>query len=443
MILAMFLITGFGIVDMIYLGRFSKEAMAAVGLAYPVTFLLHTFAGACGTAATSLCSRLIGQGEHRRVRNLVLHVLVGVVLLAVIATPGGMLLLRPVLTSGGAAHAVVEQGIRYGTIYFLGSLFALLAMVVNALYRGEGDTVYPFKVMAAALAVNIVLDPFFIFGIGPFPRLGVAGAAVTTLFAIGLAAALVCKELFNPARQVRFDRSAWRFDPALLRDFGMVAGPAALANLSMPLYVYLINRMLIPFGTDALAAFGAGIRLLSFVLLPSMGISLSMMIMVGQNHGAGSRRRVQEITRTALVFSTAMLVVLAAPVALFPRWALSLFTDDQAVIAAGLPLARWVTLARPLLGVVVITAFWFQARGQGPAGMVPNILLRVVLGPLGVYLGIRLGGLAGGWYGLAGADALGGLLCLALLWWRSRIYLRQAVEPAVPTRKSTAPPTAR
>ncbi|MFO7652798.1 MAG: MATE family efflux transporter [Candidatus Krumholzibacteriia bacterium] len=425
MIMGMLLVTSFGLVDMLYLGRFSKEAMAAVSLAFPITYLLHTIAGALGTSATSVVSRLIGGGSDRQVRNLVLHVHLTVVVLGVVITPLGILALRPALASTDADPEVVRLAVQYGTIYYLGSIFSLYTMSTNALFRGEGDTIFPFKVMAAALGLNVILDPLFIFGPGPFPRLGVAGAALTTLLTIAVAATLVARELRNPHREVRLDRSAWRFDPGLLRALGAIAGPALVANLAMPVSVYLINHMLVPYGTAALAAFGAGIRLLSFVFLPTLGISLSMMIMVGQNHGAGRRERVRTITLTTLAFCLSLLAALAIPVIAFPEAVMGIFTDDPAVIAAGVPLARWVTLARPMLSVVNVTAFWFQARGNGLAGMVPNTVLRVVMEPLGVYVGLSLSGeLAGGWYGMAVGDFLGGTAFLALLLWRLRVYVR-------------------
>jgi Na+-driven multidrug efflux pump len=198
----------------------------------------------------------------------------------------------------------------------------------------------------------------------------------------------------------------------------------------MPTSVFLINGMLENHGTEAVAAFAAGIRLLSFVFLPTLGVSLSMMIMVGQNHGAGQRKRVEKITLTTLGFCLSLLAALALPVIIFPRWALGIFTDEPAVIAAGAPLARWVTLARPMLSVVNITAFWFQARGNGLAGMVPNTVLRVLFEPLGVYLGLQVtGALAGGWYGMAIGDAIGGTVFLVVLLWRLRVYVRSAPSP--------------
>jgi putative MATE family efflux protein len=430
MIMAMFLVTGFGLVDMLYLGHFSKEAMAAVGLAFPLTYLLHSIGGALGTACTSLASRLVGADENRQVRNLVLHVQLVAGIVGLLITPLGVLVMRPVLGGADVDPLVIDMAVQYGSIYFLGSLFSLFAMSTNALFRGEGDTVFPFKVMAAALALNVVLDPLFIFGPGPFPRLGVVGAAVTTLITIAMAAVLVARELGNPRRAVRFDRSAWHFDRGLLRDLGGVAGPALVANLAMPLSVYLINRMLAQHGTAALAAFGAGIRLLSFVFLPTLGISLSMMIMVGQNHGAGQRERVRRITLTTLGFCLTLLAALALPVIAFPERALSIFTNEPAVVAAGAPLARWVTVARPMLSVVNVTAFWFQARGNGLAGMVPNTVLRVVMEPLGVYWGLRLSGeLAGGWYGMAVGEFVGGAFFLVLLLWRLEVYVRSAPSP--------------
>jgi len=431
MIMAMFLVTGFGLVDMLYLGRYSKEAMAAVSLAFPLTYLLHTLGGALGTAATSLASRLIGGGEDRQLRNLVMHVNLVAIGAGLLLTPIGILLLGPAFSGSDADPSVVTQAREYATIYFLGGAISLYTMSANALIRGEGDTVFPFKVMALALGLNAAIDPLFIFGPGPFPRLGVTGAAVTTVVTISIAALVVARELRNPRRKVRFVRSAWHFDTGLLRDIGGVAGPAVIANLAMPVSVYLINRMLVPYGTEALAAFGAGIRLLSFVFLPTLGISLSMLIMVGQNHGAGERERVGRITLTALALCLSLLAALALPVIAFPERALGIFTNDPAVISAGAPLARWVTMARPMLSVVNITAFWYQAQGKGIAGMLPNTLLRVVMEPLGVYIGLRVAGeLTGGWYGMALGEAIGGTVCLCWLLWRLRVYVRGGAEPS-------------
>ena len=411
MIMAMILVTGFGLVDMIYLGRFSKEAMAAISLAFPVTYLLHTFGGAIGSACTSSCSRLIGSGREDEIPNLLLHVILVSVTVAVLLIPGGIALLEPALRSPDTDPVVREMARRYGVIYFLGGVFSLFSMSFNALFRGEGDTVFPLKAMALGLALNIVIDPLFIFGVGPFPRLGVAGAAVTTVVRFAVVSMLVLREVIvTRDRKVRLVRGAWRFDRTLIRDLVGVAGPASLANLSLPAAVYMINGMLVSHGTAAIAAFGAGLRLLSFVFLPTLGLSMSMMIMVGQNHGAGQRERVRAITLTTLRFALTLMAALSLPVILFPRWAMGLMTDDIAVIDAGWRLARWGTVARPMLSVVNITSFWFQARGQGLAGMLPNSVLRVLLEPLGVWVGLQMGGLrrrrCDRRLGLPGASAL-------------------------------------
>jgi len=435
MIMAMILVTFFGLVDMFYLGRFSKEAMAAISLAFPVTYLLHTFGGALGSACTSACSRFIGGGREREVPNLLLHVILISAGLSLVLIPAGIALLKfePTLASAHTDPTVRDMARQYGLIYFLGGFFSLFAMSVNSLFRGEGDTMFPFKVMAVGLLLNIIIDPIFIFGWGPIPRFGVAGAAMTTVVSFGVASLMVLRELITARdRHVKLVRGSWRLDTALLKDIGNVAGPASLANLSLPLSVALINGMIAHFGTATVAAYGAGRVIHSLVFLPTLGLSMSMMIMVGQNHGAGQRVRVQEITRATLKFSMIMMAVLITPVVLFPRWALGLMTNDAAVIAAGEPLVRWTTLGRPMLSIINITAFWFQARGQGLAGMVPNSVLRVILEPAGVWIGLKLGGLTGAWYGFASGDVVGGVVFLTLLLWRLHAYVK-AGDTTVPS----------
>ena len=399
MIMAMVLVTAFGLVDMLYLGRYSREAMAAVSLSFPIAYLIHSVAGALGQGATSLVSRLIGGGDERQLRNFLWHALIVIGIFAAVITPLGLLLAPAALRRMGAEPGVTEGAILYTQVAFATSAFSLLPMVLNSLFRGEGDTIYPFKVMAVALALNVVLDPLFIFGPGPFPELGVAGAAVTTAVSFLFASLMVLRELRNPRRRVRYDRAAWSWSPALLRGWANVSAPAFVANLSMPLSAYVITDMLTGYGTDAIAAFGAGTRLLSFVFLPTLGISMSMMIMVGQNHGAGRRDRVRETTLLTLRYALILMGVLSLPVILFPAWSLRIFTDEPTVIAAGVGLARWVTLARPMLSIVNITAFWFHAQGNGLMGMLPNFGMRVLLEPAGVWVGLKLGALqaAAGW----------------------------------------------
>ena len=216
----------------------------------------------------------------------------------------------------------------------------------------------------------------------------------------------------------------------MMRDLLQVAGPASLANLALPVSVFLINAMIAVYGTVAVAGYAAARVIHSIVFLPPLGISLSMMIMVGQNHGAGRRDRVRAITLTTLRWSLVLVTVLSLPIVLFPEWAMRWVTDDAAVVAAGAPLARWGTLARPMLGIVNVTAFWFQARGNGPAGMVPNSVLRVICEPLGVWAGLQLAGLAGGWYGFAVGDVIGGVIFLLILLWRLRAYVRDGERSA-------------
>jgi len=440
MILAMLLVTGFGLVDMLYLGRYSREAMAAVALAFPVAYLIHSVAGALGQGATSLTSRLTGADRDADVRNLVWHVLLVVGAFALVLAPAGWLAAEPVLRRMGADPGVTDGAVTYTRIAYLAAGAGLLPMVINSMFRGEGDTMFPFKVMAVALGLNVVLDPIFIFGLGPVPELGVAGAAVTTSTSFLVAGLVVLRELRNPARKVRCDRSAWRWDPSLLRGLFSVSAPAFVANISMPVSSYLITDMLTAYGTDAIAAFGAGTRLLSFVFLPTLGISMSMMIMVGQNHGAGNRARVRRITLLTLRHALTLLAVLALPVIVFPEKALGIFTDEPTVIAAGAFLARWVTVARPMLSVVNITSFWFHAQGNGLMGMVPNFVMRVLLEPLGVWLGLRWGALHGGWTGMALADAAGGLLCLGLLLWRLKVYGRGGAPLTATVGAAGGPP---
>ena len=211
-----------------------------------------------------------------------------------------------------------------------------------------------------------------------------------------------------------------------------MAGPASLANLALPISVFLINAMIADFGTAAVAGYAAARVIHSIVFLPTLGLSMSMMIMVGQNHGAGQRDRVRQITLTTLRFSLTLVAALSLPIVLFPEWAIGWVTDEAGVVAAGAPLVQWGTLTRPMLGIVNIAAFWFQARGQGLAGMVPNSVMRVLFEPLGVWVGLQLGGLATGWYGFAAGDVLGGLVFLALLLWRLRVYVRDGARAADP-----------
>lgn len=408
-----------GIVDTIYLGRLSDPdrpnigvwALAALGFAYPLTFLGNSANIGLGAGTMSAVSRAFGQGDSERARRhgaaailMAVTVMLGLVSLMLLVMPN-------VLPMMGASGEILHMAQSYLAISLPGLVVISVATTCNNILRAGGEAALPSSIMIFGAVVNIILDPFLIYGWGPFPRLEVQGAAIATLSGNICAALFGFYIAFFHRKIISFANMTFGSIQRAWAIIGRVGIPAAITNIVVPLAaaiaVTIIARNL---DTIEVAAFTVAGRaeLISVGVLYALSACIGAI--TGQNGGAGKTERVRETFKfcfwICVVWSTVMAVVLA----IFAPQIAGLFSTDDAVVAATLPYFYIVPITIFGYGFVFVSAAGFNALGRPSYGLIYTIIRSLILYVAFIYIGVHYDGLRGAFFGIAAANVISGII---------------------------------
>lgn len=407
-----------GLVDAFWLGQLGVAPLAAVSFCVPVAFAVFSLAIGLGSGAVAAVSRAVGAGDQETLRRIATDaLLLGGVVLALAAALGAATI-EPLFRAMGAGEELLPLITEYMTIWYAGVVIMVWPMMASAIQRALGDAMLPSLIMIIAAIVNLVLDPLLIFGIGPFPRLEVAGAALATVIANATTFVVAAYWIGARERLVTLARAPLKIVLGHWRQVLRVGGPAALSNMVNPIALALIVGVIARFGHDAVAGFGAASRVEMFAIIPLFALSAAMAPMTGQNAGRGRPDRVRaaflegfKISLGWSVVAAILLAALSAPIA-------RLFTDDvaaQAVLRSYLmitPITTWG------YGMVIAAAAGFNGLGKPLPAVIMTIGRSFGLLFAGALAGAALFGRAeGAFYGMAAANVAAGVIVGAWILW--------------------------
>jgi putative MATE family efflux protein len=352
MVLEMAMESVFALTDIFFVSRLGSEAVAVVGLTESLLTVVYALAMGLAIGATALVARRVGEGDAEGAGRSAGQAVMLAVIVSVVLGVTGMLLAPQLLALMGASPSVIATGLGYTRVMLGGEATIILLFVVNAIFRGAGDAAIAMRVLWVANLINIVLGPCFIFGLGPFPELGVTGAAVATTIGRGTGAAFALYRLTRPGR-VQVARRHLRANPALMRQIlGLSSSATVQMLIGTASWVGLV-RIVSTFGSDALAGYTIGLRVIIFALLPSWGMSNAAATMVGQALGAGKPERAEQAVWRAGFYNLCFLGATGLLFVLFAGPIVHLFTRDAAVVAYATDCLR-----------VVASGFLFYAYGM-------------------------------------------------------------------------------
>ena len=419
--------TVYQLTDTFWVGRLGAVAVAAVSFSFPVIFLFIAIGAGVTIAGTILVAQAEGAGDARRVDYVAGQTYAIVLLLAVLLSAAGYALAEPLLALMGADPEVLPPAAEYLRLSYLGLPFVFGYFVFQALLRGVGDVTTPLYIVGGTVLLNFLLDPLFILGWGPVPALGVAGAAAATISTQGLAAALGAWLLFTGRRPIRVRLGDLRPDPALARRIAELGFPASVEQGMRALGLTVLVTLVAGFGSDAVAAYGVGTRIFSFVLIPALGLGLATSAVVGQNVGAGQRLRARQTATVGAWIAFGTLTVAGALAFAFARPLVAAFVPgDEAVIASGARFLRIMSPTWGFIGAQVVIGGGFSGAGRTYVSMVLAIAsLWVLRFPVAWVLSSRTPlALEGVWWAFPVSYVGGAALAVA---WFVRV-LRQPVE---------------
>jgi putative MATE family efflux protein len=399
----------FNLVDTWFVGRLGTDALAAMGFTFPVILLQGSISMGLGIGTSAAVSRAFGRDDHEDARRLTTYSLYLSVLIVILFVVIGLLTIDPLFRAMGADGDRLILVKRYMRIWYLGVPFVVIPMIGNNAIRAAGNTVIPSAIMLTAICVNLILDPLLIFGIGPFPRMGIAGAALATVFA--RSTTLVVSLL---VLRFRFGLLAVKVSGgARLRDSWKrilsIGLPAAATQSVIPLSMGVITRIVSVHGTSAVAALGVGTRVEMFVLSPIRALAAVLVPFVGQNIGAGRADRVKEGLRFGYRFSLSLGALSFVVLLVAGRSIGGLFDPNPEVVRIAALYMAVASAGYGAHGMQLISANSFSALGRPYHAAALNLarmfglyiplalLGSRLFGPAGIFAGASLSAfIAGG-----------------------------------------------
>lgn len=367
----------YNVVDSIFVAQVSQDALNAVSLSYPIQNLIIAVAVGTGVGVSTRMSHQLGRGDEKGARETAQHGMLAAIICGLFFAVLGTQLARPFI----ALFTDKPQNIAMGGDYlFICSLFSIgvfFQIIMERLLLATGRTVFTMWTQLTGALINIILDPLLIFGIGPFPVLGVKGAAIATVTGqiCGALLGFILNRRVN--REVEVSFRGFRLHWAVIGDIYRI-GSASIVIMSITsIMVGFMNSILAPFSDLAVNVLGIYFKVESFIFLPVFGFTNAMVPVLSYNYGAQKRSRMLLAIRHSMVVCVAIMVVGTAFVWVFPEFILSLFNANAEMMTIGVPALRIITLSFPFAGVAIVWSNVFQALHKAMYSMIATITRQI------------------------------------------------------------------
>ena len=372
-VLEMVMESVFVIADIYFVSRLGADSVATVGLTESMITIIYAIALGLGTATTSMVSRRIGEKNRDEAsRTAFQAILTGLIVSVIIGVPGAIYSGR-LLELMGASETITAQMSGYTRIMLGGNIVIMMLFIINAIFRSAGDAAVAMKVLWIGNIVNVFLDPCFIFGIGPFPELGVKGAAVATTIGRGTAVLVQFWLLFSGTKRITLSFKHLQVDfRIMLKLLKLSVGSIGQNLISTTSWVALV-RIISVFGSEVVAGYTIAIRIIGFTILPSWGISNASSTLVGQNLGAGKPERAERAVWVTGWINMILLGIVGLIFVILPDPFIKLFISDENVIVAGILGLRIISYGFIAYGMGMVLVNSFNGAGDTSTPLKINI----------------------------------------------------------------------
>lgn len=370
-ILANILQVGYQLTDAFWVGRLGSAAVASVSISFPITFLLISLGGGFAIAGSILIAQYVGARNDKMVNHVAAQTILMVSLVSVVLGAVGYFLAPTILHLMGVAPDVFADAVGFMRVSFVGLVFTFGFVMFQSIMRGIGQVKMPMYIVLGTVILNFALDPIFIFGWGRIPGYGVMGAAMATFGTQTLAALIGFIILLNGKYGIHLKFADFTPDFKFINKAFWLGLPASIEQSARALGMTMMISLITGFGTLAVAGYGAGSNILQFVVIPALGLSMAISVLVGQNMGAGNIKRAADTARLGAVISFIGLTIIGVLSFIFAPQLMAFFVPGEPlVIQAGTVFVRTVSLTFGFMGVQMALAGVFRAAGDMVATMI-------------------------------------------------------------------------
>ena len=413
MVISMLVNSLYNIVDSFFVAQISEDAMTALSLVYPVQNFVNAVAIGFGIGLNAVISYYLGAGDKKAAGCAATQGLALTMLHAVILTIGSLLVIERFLRMFSSSETVIDLGVRYSRIIFLFTIAIMANLYFEKVFQAVGRMKVTMTGMMVGCIVNIILDPLIIFGIGPFPRLGIEGAALAT--GIGQVTPVVIYWIIYKIRPISV-----KIRPEYLKEGKNLVGRLyaigvpAILNLALPsLLISALNGILAVYSQSYVVVLGIYYKLQTFIYLTANGIVQGMRPIIGFNYGARKPDRLMKTMRLAVTYAVSIMIIGMILFWAFTKQLLGIFNASEQMLAIGIPALRIISLSFLLAGFDIIIISVMQALGHGVISLIISMMRQLVVLLPAAWLLARTGSVNNVWWAFLIAEVVSLLLSLA------------------------------
>ncbi len=417
--------TLYNVVDTMWVGRLGHEAIAALTIIFPYQILFYAIGGGTGIGVAALVARRFGERNLDATNRAAGQIFFLSAFWGLLFMLTAVFFADSILPFIGATPDIIDYSRQYLVITSYGAPLVILASVMSSLIRGSGDAVKPMIIMVSGSIVNIILDPFMILGIGPFPEMGVSGAAWATFIAQSCAALFALYYFFARKTSFRIKAAHTIPDWPIIKEIYKVGAPTAVMQVTESGVFIILNTIVASYGSVPIATLGIILRISDFIFMPIMGVSHGLLPIVGFCFGEGNYKRLWRAVKLASVGLFVLLIFLAVIIEVFTPQVIGIFTKEPAMLATAITAMRISFVSIPLIGPTILFTTAFQGLSRGGTALILSFVKQgVIFIPL-LYLCTYLWELTGVWISWPASDTLSMVAAFIFIYREYRIHQRK------------------
>ncbi|MEN9920618.1 MAG: hypothetical protein RL538_511 [Candidatus Parcubacteria bacterium] len=358
--------TAYQLIDAFWVGRLGGEAVAVMAVVFPVSFLAIALGMGFSIAASTLVAQYAGAGKKEEVTHTASQSMFIAIIMGLLFGAIGYGASPVILKLMGVPAEIYDVALSVIRVTFFTTPFSFIFMTYQSLMRGVGDTMKPLYVVGTTVLLNAILDPFFIFGWGPVPEMGVVGATIATFITQGIAAVVGLAILFRGSNGVQIVPREFSIDATFMKRLLWLGAPTSAEQVFRSLGYVVMTVLVVAYGTVEVAAYGVGANVMMVVLIPALGLSLAVSALVGQNIGAGKPQRAREAVRVGARVSFVALALAGVVAYVAAKPIVGFFIDNESVevVARAVTFVRITAISFSFIGLEMVYLGAFRAAGS-------------------------------------------------------------------------------
>ena len=426
LITSMFVQAFYNIVDSLFVARINENALTAVSMSFPAQNLMISAGVGVGVGITALIARYLGAHDEKGITRVVHNGIFLGILNSILFALFGIFLAKFYFEFQKASGIIETYGIQYLSICSIFAFSIIMEITFERMLIASGKTIYTMITQSTGAIINIIFDPIFIFGLFGFPKMGIVGAAVATIF--GQTVAMFMALYFNVTKnhEVRISIKKFAVDFKTIVNIYEIGFPSIVMQSAASFMIFQLNNLLASFSTTATAVLGVYFKLQSFVILPVFGLNNSVISIVSYNYGAGKIKRLLKTVKVANIYAFSIMLAGFVLCQILPSQILKIFDASDNMLAIGVPALRIISFSFLIAPFSIVSSGTFQALGKGTFSLIISLIRQlIVILPLS-YLLSRVMGMKGVWVAFPIAEIVAGILTI--------IYLRKLYKNEIMKR---------